>query len=216
MNLLTLLRVYVTVRCPSVCPSVCPIYRPLQQRVAGLLLWARRTKDIHRLLHGRRSAATASSVTLSADVGSWTQTTCFCPASLWTTTSSSGYGRRTCSCGTSRKACFISSPCRTGWSDCLRTARFCTVSGWRWHSPATWSSTSTRWTTRRARSSSAAVRIYSRPHRTFSIDADYCCRPTSVVCLSVCMALQSGWTTPDILCDVYRTRPKEPCIKWGV
>jgi len=58
----------------SVCLSVCPVYRPLQQRAAGLLLWARRAGDIDRLLHGRRrrsngaeaarrSAAKASSVT---------------------------------------------------------------------------------------------------------------------------------------------------------
>jgi len=41
--------VYETVRCPPVCPSVCPI-RTLQQRAAGLLLWARRVGDIDRLL----------------------------------------------------------------------------------------------------------------------------------------------------------------------
>jgi len=34
----------------SVCLSVCPIYRPLQQRAAGLLLWARRANDVERLL----------------------------------------------------------------------------------------------------------------------------------------------------------------------
>jgi len=50
--------------------SVCPIYQPLQQRAAGLLLWARRAGDIDRLLHDRRSAATASSFTLSANVRS--------------------------------------------------------------------------------------------------------------------------------------------------
>ena len=43
----------------SVRPSVCPSYRLLQQRAAGLLLRARRTGDIDRLLHGRRSAAAA-------------------------------------------------------------------------------------------------------------------------------------------------------------
>jgi len=32
------------------CPSVCPI-RPLQQRAAGFLLWARRVRDTARLLH---------------------------------------------------------------------------------------------------------------------------------------------------------------------
>jgi len=32
----------------GVCPAVCPI-RPLQQRAAGLLLWARRIGDIDRL-----------------------------------------------------------------------------------------------------------------------------------------------------------------------
>jgi len=36
----------------SVRLSVCPA-RPLQQRAAGLLLWARRLGDIDRLLHGR-------------------------------------------------------------------------------------------------------------------------------------------------------------------
>jgi len=48
---------------PPVRLSVCPIYRSLQQRAAGLLLCARRADDIDRLLHGRRSAATPSSVT---------------------------------------------------------------------------------------------------------------------------------------------------------
>jgi len=47
-------RVYVTVRYPSVCPCVCPSYRLLQQRAAGLLLWARLAGDIERLLHGWR------------------------------------------------------------------------------------------------------------------------------------------------------------------
>jgi len=43
--------------CVSVRLSVCPI-RPLQQRAAGLLLWARRAGDIDRLLHGRRHSST--------------------------------------------------------------------------------------------------------------------------------------------------------------
>jgi len=44
----------------SVRLSVCPA-RPLQQRAAGLLLWARRLGDIDRLLHGRcRSSADRS------------------------------------------------------------------------------------------------------------------------------------------------------------
>jgi len=47
-------------------PSVCPI-RPPQQRAAGLLLWARRTGDIDRLLQQRR--ANVSSTTLAAYVG---------------------------------------------------------------------------------------------------------------------------------------------------
>jgi len=38
----------------SVRPSVCPI-RPLHVADAGLLLWTRLTKDIDRLLHGRRA-----------------------------------------------------------------------------------------------------------------------------------------------------------------
>ena len=52
---------------PSVCPSVCPIYRPLQQRAAGLLLWAPRTGDIDRLLHGASAAGAAAFRSLSAD-----------------------------------------------------------------------------------------------------------------------------------------------------
>jgi len=54
----------------GVCPSVCPIIRPAHAAAAGLLLWARRARDIDRLLHGQHSAANANSVTLSADVGS--------------------------------------------------------------------------------------------------------------------------------------------------
>ena len=64
----------------SVRPSVCSI-RPLQHHVAGLLLWARQARyiDIQRRPPGAaaarrtaawRSAANASSVTLSANVGS--------------------------------------------------------------------------------------------------------------------------------------------------
>jgi len=37
----------------AVCLYADPI-RSLQQRAAGLLLWARRVGDIDRLLHGRR------------------------------------------------------------------------------------------------------------------------------------------------------------------
>jgi len=39
-----------------------------QAAAAGLLLWARRAGDIDRLLHGRRPAANASSVTFTAAV----------------------------------------------------------------------------------------------------------------------------------------------------
>ena len=51
-----------------------PLVRPPHVAAAGLLLRARRQGDIHRLLHGRRSATNTSSVTSSAGVGSWTQT----------------------------------------------------------------------------------------------------------------------------------------------
>jgi len=57
--------------CLSVPPSLRPIIRLQHAVAAGLLLWARHPRDINRMLHGRRSAAAnASSVTLSADVGS--------------------------------------------------------------------------------------------------------------------------------------------------
>ena len=60
----------VSVR-PSVCPSVCFIYRPLHAAAAGSLLWARRAGDIDRQRWPLgAAAANASSVTLSADVGS--------------------------------------------------------------------------------------------------------------------------------------------------
>ena len=41
----------------SVHPSVYP-GRQLQQRAVGLLLWARRVRDVDRLLHGRRRSST--------------------------------------------------------------------------------------------------------------------------------------------------------------
>jgi len=52
--------------CPSLCPS--------KPAAVGLLLWARRAGNIDRLLQQRR--ANAGSATLSAYIGSWTQT-CF-------------------------------------------------------------------------------------------------------------------------------------------
>jgi len=51
-------------------PSVCLIIRSPHAAAAGLLHGARHAGDIDRLLHGRRAAATVSSVTLSADVRS--------------------------------------------------------------------------------------------------------------------------------------------------
>jgi len=51
----------------SVRLSVCPIIWPPHAAAAGLLHWARRPGDIDRLLHGRRPAANASSVSLSVD-----------------------------------------------------------------------------------------------------------------------------------------------------
>jgi len=83
--------VTVTIRCPSVRLSVWPNYWRLQQRAAGLQLWARRAEDIDRLLHDQcpaatappqhgtqqatqRSAANASSVTFTAAVEGWTRT----------------------------------------------------------------------------------------------------------------------------------------------
>ena len=45
--------VYGTVRCSSVCP-----FRQLQQRAAGLLLCARRVRDIDPLVHGKGRSST--------------------------------------------------------------------------------------------------------------------------------------------------------------
>jgi len=60
----------VSMKLSGVCLSVCLSVRPSNYTAAAasLLLWARRAGDIDRLLHSRRS--NASSVTLSADVGS--------------------------------------------------------------------------------------------------------------------------------------------------
>jgi len=52
-------QVYVTVVRPSVRLSVCPIIRTPHSTATGLLLCARRTGNIDRLLHNRRSAAAA-------------------------------------------------------------------------------------------------------------------------------------------------------------
>jgi len=52
--------------------------RHLHVAAAGSLLGALCARDVDRLLHGRRSAANAGSATLSADVGSWTQSCCYC------------------------------------------------------------------------------------------------------------------------------------------
>jgi len=61
--------------CMSVRLSVCPI-RPLQQRAAGLLLWARQAGDIDRLLHGwRRSSMGAAARRAAEDAGSATFST---------------------------------------------------------------------------------------------------------------------------------------------
>jgi len=46
--------------------SVRPVDRPLQQRAAGLLLWAPRAGDIDRLLHGASAADAAASRSMSA------------------------------------------------------------------------------------------------------------------------------------------------------
>jgi len=47
---------------PSVCdPFDGSVIRPLQQRAAGLLLWAQQLGDIDRLLHGRRRSTAFSS-----------------------------------------------------------------------------------------------------------------------------------------------------------
>jgi len=63
-------RVYETVQRPSVRPSVCLSHR--SNAAAAYCCSARRGGDIDRLLHGA-PAAYAGSVTLTADVGSWTQ-----------------------------------------------------------------------------------------------------------------------------------------------
>ena len=51
-------RVYETVKRPSVRLYVCTVDRPQQRRAAGLLLSARQTGDIDRLLHGAPPALT--------------------------------------------------------------------------------------------------------------------------------------------------------------
>jgi len=57
-------RVHETVLRPSVRPSVCHIYRPLQQRAAGLLLWAPRADVCSR--RGRLSIGIRSSTAISS------------------------------------------------------------------------------------------------------------------------------------------------------
>ena len=52
----------------GVCPSACLI-RPLQQRAAGLLLWARWAGDIDRLQHGGAAAALGRSTARCSKCG---------------------------------------------------------------------------------------------------------------------------------------------------
>jgi len=61
-------RVYETARCPSVRLSVPAYARSSKPAAAGLLLWARRAKNIDRLL--QQQLANVGSDTLSAYVGS--------------------------------------------------------------------------------------------------------------------------------------------------
>ena len=70
-------RICATVRRLSVSLSVCPICRPLQQRVARLLLDARESAILIDSAAARRSAASATSVTFIAAVEGWTQTCIF-------------------------------------------------------------------------------------------------------------------------------------------
>jgi len=74
-------RVHETVERPSDCPCFCPIGRQQRRWPAGLLLCARRAKDIDRQLPAPRtssrrrcSAANAGSVMLTTEGRGWTQT----------------------------------------------------------------------------------------------------------------------------------------------
>jgi len=80
----------------SVRPSVYPIIWPPHAAAPGSLLCARRLGDIDRLLHDWRLAGHASSVTLSADVGSWTLHT---SGLDWTRVRQEKNGRNQCSAG---------------------------------------------------------------------------------------------------------------------
>jgi len=57
---------------PSVRPSVCPI-RPPQAAAASLLLWARRPRDIDRLLHGRWAGGQQQARRSTARSSKWGQ-----------------------------------------------------------------------------------------------------------------------------------------------
>ena len=52
-----------------------------------------------------------------------------------------------------------------------------------------------------------------------AVDAAYCYRRSSVVCMSVGLsqlwALQNGWTDRDAVWNVDSVGRKEPCIRWG-
>jgi len=66
-----------SIKLSSIRLSVRYIVRPPHPAAVGLLLWAQRSGDTDRLLHGRRLTAIARSVTLSGDVRNRTDYSCF-------------------------------------------------------------------------------------------------------------------------------------------
>ena len=62
----------------GVCPSVCPVDRPLHAAAVRRVCCPGSRSSARRRTAVRRSAANASSVALSADVGGWMQNRCNC------------------------------------------------------------------------------------------------------------------------------------------
>jgi len=65
----------------------------------------------------------------------------------------------------------------------------------------------------------AIIRLH---HSTTYIDMAYCYRPSSVVCLSICLSVchssepyKNGWTDQDAIWDAESRGPTVPHITWG-
>ena len=67
-------------------------------------------------------------------------------------------------------------------------------------------------------SPSSSLIIIKTYRSTIYVDVAYCCRPSSMVCWSVCHTSEpckNSWTDRDVIWVQDLGWPREPCIRWG-